>query len=57
MADKGDMSVRQAGQRGGERTRETHDKKFYHDIGQEGGRKGGQRVKDLVDKGKSVENQ
>lgn len=58
MADtnKGDMSVREAGQKGGQKTSETHGKDFYQEIGQKGGQIGGQRVKDLIDKGKEAEN-
>jgi general stress protein YciG len=75
MADKekkGDMTVREAGQKGGEKTSETHGKEFYENIGHKGGEttakthghefyenighkggeKGGQRVKELIEKGK-----
>jgi len=54
--EKGEMSVREAGQKGGKiggkRTAETHGHDFYRDIGQ----KGGQKVKDLVEKGKMAES-
>ncbi len=50
--NKGDMSVREAGQKGGQRTSDTHDKEFYQEIGQ----KGGERVSELIDKGKQVES-
>lgn len=59
MADddnKGDMSVREAGEKGGRRTSETHGKDFYQEIGQKGGEKGGQRVRELIDKGKQTED-
>ncbi len=54
MANKNNddsMSTRAAGQKGGQRTSETHDREFYEQNGQ----KGGQRVSDLVDKGKATE--
>jgi hypothetical protein len=53
--DSGDMSVREAGQKGGNKTSQTHGKEFYQEIGHEGGEKGGQRVSDLIDKGKEAE--
>jgi general stress protein YciG len=42
------------GHKGGEKTAETHGKKFYEQIGHKGGEKGGQRVKELIDKGKEA---
>ena len=42
MADiqsKGDMTVRKAGQKGGEKTAETHGREFYQEIGKKGGAK------------------
>ena len=55
----GDMSVREAGRRGGEATSATHDTGFYQQIGHKGGEiggeKGGQRVRELIDKGKQAE--
>lgn len=53
--DKGDMSVREAGHKGGERTAQTHDHKFYSEIGQKGGEIGGKKVRDLINKGKEAE--
>ena len=50
--DKGDMSVRQAGQKGGQKTSQTHGREFYQEIGHEGG----QRVRELVDEGKQSED-
>lgn len=50
--DKGDMTVREAGQKGGKRTSEAHDSKHYQDIGE----MGGERVSELVDKGKQMED-
>jgi len=52
---KGDMSVKEAGHKGGEKTAETHGKEFYEEIGHKGGEKGGQRVKELIEKGKESE--
>ena len=34
---KGDMSVSEAGHKGGERTAETHGHEFYEEIGKKGG--------------------
>ena len=51
----GSMSVREAGQRGGEATSATHGREFYEEIGQQGGEKGGQRVSELIEKGKQAE--
>ncbi len=48
---KGSMTVAEAGQKGGERTAETHGHEFYSDIGH----KGGQRVKELIEEGKQAE--
>ena len=43
MAEKkSDMTVSEAGKRGGEKTAETHGHKFYEDIGKKGGQKGGE---------------
>uniref|UniRef100_UPI000410E018 hypothetical protein n=1 Tax=Stutzerimonas azotifigens TaxID=291995 RepID=UPI000410E018 len=57
MADKqkGNMSVSEAGRKGGETTSATHGREFYEEIGQKGGEKGGQRVRELVDEGKKSE--
>ncbi len=68
---KGEMTVSEAGHKGGERTAETHGKEFYRDIGHEGGEKtaethghefykdighkGGQRERELVEEGKEAE--
>lgn len=68
---RGDMSVREAGKKGGETTASTHDREFYQDIGRKGGEtrreelgaegyselghKRGQRVGGLVDKGKRAQ--
>jgi uncharacterized protein len=40
--DKGDMSVSEAGRKGGEKTASTHGHEFYEEIGKKGGQKGGE---------------
>jgi uncharacterized protein len=47
---KGDISVKEAGRRGGNMTKKRHGHEFYEKIGQ----KGGQKVKELIEKGKSA---
>lgn len=51
MAKKGDMSVREAGKKGGE----TRKKQLGHEGYQALGHKGGQTVRDLINKGKKSE--
>ncbi len=46
----GTMTVQEAGRKGGMRTAQTHGKEFYEKIG----RKGGQRVKELIELGKKA---
>jgi general stress protein YciG len=41
---KGEMTVGEAGHKGGEKTAETHGKEFYHEIGEKGGHKGGEKT-------------
>ncbi len=48
--DKGSMTVGEAGQKGGEETSRRHGPQFYEEIG----RKGGQAVKKLIEKGKAA---
>ncbi|MBI3909554.1 MAG: hypothetical protein HY320_01305 [Armatimonadetes bacterium] len=64
----GEMSVRDAGRKGGRRTAQTHGHQFYEEIGRKGGEararelghegyeelghKGGQRVRQLIERGK-----
>lgn len=48
---KGKMTVQEAGRMGGEKTSETHGAEFYSKIG----RKGGQRVRRLIEAGKEHE--
>jgi len=71
--NKGDMTVSEAGKRGGERTAETHGHDFYEEIGKKGGEttsekygtpfyeeighKGGQKVKELIEEGKKAAGQ
>ena len=56
MADKGNMSVRDAGRKGGKTTSATHDHEFYEEIGHKGGTKGGPRVRELIEEGKNAES-
>jgi len=69
--DTGDMTVREAGHRGGIKVRDKHGREFYAEIGKKGGEavrdehgheyyeeigeKGGQRVRELVQEGKEKE--
>ena len=72
MAEKKkEMTVEEAGRKGGEKTSETHGKEFYEEIGHKGGEKtsethgkefyekighkGGQRVKELIEEGKETQ--
>lgn len=56
MAEKGktEVTVQEAGHRGGEKTASTHGHEFYEEIGRKGGEKGGQKVKELIEKGKGA---
>ncbi len=58
--EKGEMTVEEAGRKGGEKTAKTHGKAFYEEIGHKGGeiggKKGGQRVKELIEEGKEAES-
>jgi general stress protein YciG len=49
--NQGQMTVQEAGERGGQRTSETHGREFYEEIGH----KGGQRVRQLIEEGKEAE--
>jgi len=53
------MTVREAGRKGGETTSRTHGHEFYEEIGHKGGEiggpRGGQRVRELIEKGKDAE--
>ena len=56
---KGDMTVEEAGRKGGEKTAKTHGHEFYEEIGhkggEKGGKKGGERVRELIEEGKEAE--
>jgi general stress protein YciG len=52
LTNKGSMTVREAGRKGGEVTAERHGPQFYEEIG----RKGGQKVKRLIEQGKRAES-
>jgi hypothetical protein len=54
MAGKGNMSVREAGKKGGERGGESTAKKYGHAFYEEIGHKGGQKVKKLIEEGKKA---
>ncbi len=70
MAEDKEMTVQEAGRKGGRTTAERHGHEFYEKIGKKGGearkqslgphgyealgRKGGQKVKELIEKGKQV---
>ena len=47
----GSMTVREAGRKGGEVTSKRHGPQFYEEIG----RKGGQKVKQLIEQGKRAQ--
>lgn len=49
--DRGAMTVREAGRKGGQTTSREHGPEFYHEIGT----KGGQRVRELIERGKQSE--
>ena len=71
MAEKGAMTVRDAGRKGGATTKKRHGPEFYERIGRKGGettkkrhgpefyerigRKGGQRLKQLVAQAKRLQ--
>ena len=48
MADKqkGGMTVKEAGHKGGERTKERYGEGFYEEIGRKGGKIGGEATKE-----------
>ena len=57
---KGGMTVEEAGRKGGETVKKKYGHGFYEEIGHKGGEiggpKGGQRVRELIQKGKQTEN-
>jgi general stress protein YciG len=50
----GQEFFRSIGRKGGQATSKAHGHEFYQEIGRKGGQKGGQRVKELIEKGKSA---
>lgn len=53
--EEGEMTVREAGRKGGETTSERYGHEFYEEIGKKGGERGGPRVRELIQKGKTQE--
>jgi len=51
--ERGEISVREAGRRGGQATSNSHGREFYSEIGH----KGGQRVRELIRRAEEMENQ
>ena len=49
---EGDMTVSEAGRKGGETTSKKYGHEFYEEIGRKGGEKGGPRVAELIEKGR-----
>jgi general stress protein YciG len=49
---KGQMTVQEAGRKGGQTTSREHGPEFYHEIGTKGGR----RVRELIEAGKKTES-
>ncbi len=47
---KGDMTVREAGKNGGETTKQRYGEGYYESIG----KKGGQKVRELIRRGKEA---
>jgi uncharacterized protein len=56
VAKKGNMTVREAGKKGGSKGGETTARKYGHDFYEEIGHKGGQKVKHLIEEGKKAIN-
>ncbi|MBK9261731.1 MAG: Em GEA1 (EM1) [Polyangiaceae bacterium] len=50
---KGQMTVEEAGRKGGETVRDERGSEFYSEIGH----KGGQRVRELIEEGKQAEEE
>ncbi|MHB1130926.1 MAG: Em GEA1 (EM1) [Chloroflexota bacterium] len=57
MADKskGDMTVEEAGRKGGQTVKKKYGLGFYEEIGRKGGEIGGPRVRELIQKAKNIE--
>jgi hypothetical protein len=47
---KGEMTVREAGKKGGDTTKQRYGESYYESIG----KKGGQKVRELIKKGKEA---
>jgi general stress protein YciG len=47
---KGEMTVKEAGRKGGNTTKERHGPGYYENIG----KKGGQKVRELIERGKKA---
>lgn len=59
--EEGEISVKEAGRKGGTTTSRRYGHEFYEEIGHKGGeiggRKGGQRVRELIEEGKKHEEE
>lgn len=53
MSEKGEMSCREAGRKGGMRTKERQAPEFFR----ENGKKGARRIRELIEQGKREERQ
>jgi hypothetical protein len=53
--ERGEMTVAEAGRKGGEKVASRRGREFYSAIGHKGGAKGGQRVSELVGEGRAAE--
>ena len=56
VANKGNMTVQEAGRKGGAKGGEVTAKKYGHEFYEEIGHKGGQKVKQLIEEGKKAMN-
>lgn len=54
---KGQMTVKEAGEKGGVKGGETTKERYGHEFYEEIGHKGGQKVKDLIEKGEKKERE
>ena len=55
--EKGEMTVEEAGRKGGETVKRKYGHGFYEEIGRKGGEIGGPRVRELIERGKQTESQ